>query len=68
MTRYATLKGYKMVWEVTVENKDGSFDLSIDDIQGDTTYCFNPKEDVTFVDESVYKERIKERQKFLDSI
>ena len=64
-TIYANYDGD--VWEVINDNKDGTVDLNIDDIQGDIMVCCVPIKDITFVDKAIYDERIKSLQDLLNT-
>lgn len=50
-----------IIWEVWDDIADpDTYDLNIDDEQGDMLLCFVPKQEVIFVSEAEYLKRIKE--------
>jgi hypothetical protein len=57
---YAKYKKEDVIWEVVYDNKDGTFDISIDDLQGDITVCYVDISNLTFVTKEDYDKRILE--------
>lgn len=43
-----------IIFNIVCDNKDGTVDLHIDDIQGDITVCYVDKHKIELVEESEY--------------
>jgi len=49
-----------IIWQIIKDNKDGTVDISIDDIQGDSTILEVPKSDLILVEKKDYDKIIKQ--------
>ena len=65
---YAKHNGGEVVWQIVKDNKDGTVDLNIDDLQGDMTLWDVDKKNIELVEEKKYIERIYKLQIELDSL
>ena len=60
---YAKHNKGDVIWEISFDNEDGTVDLNIDDLQGDITVCFVPKNEIQVVDKIDYIKRINSLKK-----
>jgi len=59
---YAKHNGGEVVWQIVKDNKDGTVDLNIDDLQGDMTLWDVDKKNIELVEEKKHIERISKLQ------
>ena len=67
MKEYVKYKEMHIIWELK-RCKDGTFDISVDDIQADTTYCNVDLKDLIFVSEYEYQKECERMRLLKNSI